>query len=427
MKVAFYLENRAIRNVDCTDVVSGNPGIGGTQYMILLVATMLSSRENGMEIILYTEVDGKLPDGLNYCVTGDFLNTVHSADKDDVTYLVFRHNASLIKDGTLAALRTSTKLIVWDHVFVCYWELDYYAKDPNIFKIINVGREMNDLYRDHPAFKKSCYIYNCVQTSGAEMSVKSHPFNERDKIVTYIGSIVPFKGFHLLAQAWPEVIEKEPTAQLYVIGSGKLYNQGGKMGQYGIAEESYEKLIMQYLTRDGALLDSVHFMGILGKDKNEILLRTKVGVPNPSGITETFCISAVEMQLMGAVVTTIKAPGYLDTVRNGHLFGRAGDLAHNIIELLNSNESDYSRALSYFESNFSPESVIPKWEELFLKGTVKYDNSLSNPSYRLKWLKESLRKMSIRFPFIYRINPTVERLYLFVERLVKGRITYIDS
>lgn len=427
MKVAFFLENSAIENVDCTDVVSGNPGIGGTQYTILLVATMLNCRENGIEIILYTEVDGKFPKNLNYCVTGNFTNTIHIANKDNVMYLVFRHNASLIIDGTLAKLKTNTKLIVWDHVFVCYWELDYYAKDPNIFKIINVGREMNDLYRDHPAFKKSCYIYNCVKTAGAEKMVNTHPFRKRDKIVTYIGSIVPFKGFHILAQAWPEVLEKEPTAQLYVIGSGKLYNQGCKMGRYGIAEESYENLIMQYLSRDGVLLDSVHFMGILGKDKNEILLKTKVGVPNPSGITETFCISAVEMQLMGAVVTTIKAPGYLDTVKNGHLFDSVDDLASNIIELLNSNESNYSQALSYFESNFSPESVIPRWEKLFLSGTVQCEKNLSNPSYRLKWLKECLRRLSTHFPSIYRINPTIERLYLFGERLIKGRTTYIDS
>lgn len=427
MKVAFYLENRALGDVDCSNIILGNPGIGGTQYMILLVATLLNQRDNGIDIILYTETDGRFPQGLNYLVTGNFYDTVTVANKEDITYLVFRHNASLIKDGILKKIKTRVKLIVWDHVFVCYWELDYYAKDTNIFKIVNVGREMNDLYRDHPAFNKSCYIYNCIQTANLEKSLSRYPFHKRDKIVTYIGSIVPYKGFHILAEAWPKVLEKEPTAQLYVIGSGKLYNKEERMGKYGIAEESYERVIMRYLSKDGVIMNNVHFMGILGKEKNDILLKTKVGVPNPSGITETFCISAVEMQLLGALVTTIKAPGYMDTVKNGHLFKRVDNLASSIINLLNTNETQYLQAKQYFDRNFSIDAVIPQWENLFMSGAVNGTHGISNPFYRLKWLKELLRQVSQIFPFVYKINPTVERVYLFFERLINGRNTYIDS
>ncbi len=427
MKVAFYLENRAFRDLDCQNILYCNPGIGGTQYMILVIAYMLSLRKNNIEISLYTETDGLFPADLPYVVTGDFLNTTIKTTQDNIDFLVFRHNTSLITNGVLDQVRTKAKLIVWDHVFVCYWELDYYASNKNIFKIINVGREMNDLYRDHPAFLKSCYIYNCVNTTGAEELVKKHPFNKRGKIVTYIGSIVPFKGLHILAKAWPEVLKKEPTAQLYIIGSGKLYDQDNKMGKFGIAEETYEKQFMQFLSKDGKILDSVHFIGKIGKEKNDILLKTKVGVPNPSGITETFCLSAVEMQLMGAVVTTIKAPGYLDTVKNGYLYKNTKSLANNIVKLLNSHNYKYSETLEYFNLNFSQNVVIEKWEELFLNGTIVYRDKLSNPTYRLKWLKELLRRLSTYLPIIYKINPSVERINLFIERLVKGRKTYIDS
>lgn len=42
--------------------------------------------------------------------------------------------------------------------------LDFYAKQPNVVRIITVGREQLDLYRDHPAYNKSDYIYNAIPT-----------------------------------------------------------------------------------------------------------------------------------------------------------------------------------------------------------------------------------------------------------------------
>lgn len=59
------------------------------------------------------------------------------------------------------------------------------------------------------------------------------------------------------------------------------------------------------LDEKGNILQSVTFWGKLGNEKYEILKRTKVGIANPGGY-ETFCISAVEMQLYGAKVVSCK-------------------------------------------------------------------------------------------------------------------------
>ena len=37
-KVAFYFDNSRISQVDCRDIESGNPGIGGTEYLFLLIS-----------------------------------------------------------------------------------------------------------------------------------------------------------------------------------------------------------------------------------------------------------------------------------------------------------------------------------------------------------------------------------------------------
>lgn len=309
-----------------------------------------------------------------------------------------------------------------------YWEMDYYAQKDCIERIVFVGRETADLYRDHLGFKKCTYIYNSVNFEGLRERVASHPFSERKHIVTYIGNLVPFKGFHLLAEAWPTVLKAVPDAELFVIGSGKLYESNAKLGRFGLAEERYETSFMEPLIDgNGSILPSVHFMGKMGADKFDILLRTKVGVPNPSGITETFCLSAVEMQASGARVATINYPGFMDTVKNGILYSRRNQLAESVISLLLRDDTVYDDAIAFFETNFSYEAVISRWESLLIgKGDNELFTSIPNLSYRLKWVKELRRIVSHILPLCYKL-PITERVLLFVERKVKGRYTYIDS
>lgn len=269
------------------------------------------------------------------------------------------------------------------------------------------------------------YIYNCLNLEGVREIVQEHPFEDRKNVVTYVGSLVPFKGFHLLAKAWPSILKKIPDAELYVIGSGKLYNKNSQLGPFGIADSLYEEQFMHYLCQNGKIIPSVHFMGDMGVEKNEILLQTKVGVPNPSGITETFCISAVEMQAMGAMVTTINYPGFIDSVKNGYLYKKTTDLAKSITRLLRKGKSNYDTAMNFFEDNFSFEEVVSKWEAFLIQNKTK-EYKLQNSSYRMKWLKELKRQIGKKYPLVYKL-PTVERILLFIERMLHGRITYIDS
>lgn len=426
-KVAFFLENKDITSVNCEDILAANPGIGGTQHLIMVVSYLLMIRKNNIDVKVFTESVGRFPSEYINEPVSDFISAVKCAEEQGFEYFVFRHDARLIKDNILDKITTKMKLIVWDHVFVCFWELDYYERNNSIYKVVNVSREMNDLYLDHKVSKKSIYIYNCVNTDGVKEKVEQYPFEKRGPIVTYIGSIVPYKGLHLLAEAWPNVLKAVPNAELYVIGTGNLYNRDSKLGQFGIAEKTYEDLLMSYLSENGKIIPSVHFMGLLGKEKEEILLKTKVGVPNPSGITETFCLSAVEMQMYGARVTAIKSPGYMDTIINGELCGKKEELSSSIISLLNSNETEYGKAMSFFKDNFSYEKVLNKWETLFYYGNIE-SNHIINWGYRYKWLKVVLRYVKNIMPsFIVKRLPPLERIILCIERLVKGRVTYMDS
>lgn len=428
MKVAFFLDNSAIQSVDCSQVVNSNPGIGGTEYLILCTSTLLSSRDNGIDVHLYCTREAIFPPGLEYTVVKDITDAMATSSSSGYNTFITKHIAENVTNDSFSHTPTGLRVIIWCHIFMSYWEMDYYATKDNVERIVFVGRETADLYRDHFGFKKCTYIFNSVNCDGLREKVAQHPFRERDHIVTYIGSLVPYKGFHLLAEAWPTVLKAVPDAELYVIGSGKLYDSNAKLGRFGLAEEEYEdSFITPLINADGNIIPSVHFMGKMGVEKYDILIKTKVGVPNPSGITETFCLSAVEMQASGAKVTTINYPGFIDTVKNGTLYSNRKYLAKHIISLLLSKDSSYENTMAFFEDNFSYSAALSQWESMLT--SEKFNDlceTIPNKCYRLKILKEIRRRASQVFPILYKL-PITERMLLFAERKIKGYYTYLDS
>lgn len=425
-RVAFYLDNSAIRATDCSNALEGNPGIGGTEWLFVAVSSLLANRDNDIETVLYTTASGTFPVGIENVIVNNLTEAIALADSSGFDYLVVKHLADNITNSRFDVKTKHLQIICWCHVFVCHWELDHYANNELISKVVFVGREMYDLYRDHKIYNKATYIYNCVPSGDAREMAQQSPYHKRGNIVVYVGSLVPFKGFHILAQAWPQIIEQIPDAELYIIGSGRLYDKNSHLGEWGIAESSYEDSFMPFLTKSGKIIPSVHFMGLMGEEKKDVLLKSRVGVPNPSGITETFCLSAVEMQMYGCRIATIDYPGYMDTVKNGKLYSRKGNLADTIVGLLQSSENDYESSMDYFEEKFSYDSVIAKWEELIKTGNVYYTDKLANLCYRFKWLKEFLRIVKHYLPILFHL-PMLERILIFIERKRLGRITYIDS
>lgn len=425
IKVAFYHHNASFPNVDCRNLDEGNPGIGGSEYALLTVSQGLFFRQNNLDVTIYAQVVNELLPKMSYTQVDNLLEAIYLAEKEGIQILIFRHGVypDLLK--IINAVQSQLQLIVWCQNFVSIRDLRLYTNSECVKRLICVGREQLDLYRDHKAFLKSDYIYNAVPANLIN-SVKALiiPFNERKPIVTYVGSLVPAKSFDVLAKAWPRVLKEIPDAELHVIGSGKLYNRNARLGKFGIAEESYENSFIKYITKNDSLIPSVKFHGILGADKINILCRTKVGVPNPTGYSETYGFTAVEMQMSGALITTQRCPGYLDTAfTNSILYKNDSKLAESIIKLLKRKDNNYPEMLNFVEQTFSLEHIILEWEELLQiriwSGERLHPTNIKNPFFEMKWLKEILRKTKKRFPLGYKLIPSC----LYVRRiLVKFRL-----
>lgn len=412
-KVAFYLRNAGIASVDCSNLDNGNPGIGGSQYAILLVARELYRRGNVECSLMAPRINCVLPQ-MPTIEAPTEIDAIQKSETAGFDYLVMSLKSATAALDFIKHYKGRVKLIVWCHNFVGHNLLNSFSKMHCIARLICVGREQMDLYLDNKAYLKSDYIYNAIPDSLIDRieSMQLMPLNQRANEVTYIGSIIPEKSFHVLAKAWPKVIKAIPDAVLNVIGSGKVYNRDAQMGKFGIAAAKYEDTFIKYITDEDKLLPSIKFHGILGEEKNDILLRTKVGIPNPTGESETFGFTAVEMQMFGAVVTTCKCAGYLDTVEqtNSVLLDSPDQLAESIINLLNSNISNNEIALPFIRQNFALSRVIEQWEKLIMESIPKNrglnDFTFVNPDFEHKSIKLKLKKIKEKIPFGYTIVPT---------------------
>ena len=90
MKVAFYLPNALFPETDCTRVAESNPGIGGTQYLIILIATELAKRNNGIDVILYAQCKGILPQDAEIRLASTEEEAILDADKMGIDIFVDR-------------------------------------------------------------------------------------------------------------------------------------------------------------------------------------------------------------------------------------------------------------------------------------------------------------------------------------------------
>lgn len=405
MKICIYIDNEGIKDVDCRKLTLGNPGIGGTEYCILLLAQIYKKYYPDNELCLIVSKNGLLPNVDSIVVQNDLMNVPKTAKnlKADILVVSSLYRGVPLPERFFENI-TKEKIctVTWGHNFYLSDYCKLLANCEYVKANVFVGRQQYDRYIDHKIIKKSTYIYN-MYPIGKKLQIN----NRMKPVVTYIGSLVPAKGFQVLASVWKDILQKVPEAELNVIGSGKLYSRNARVGTYGIADQDFEKQIMPGLTdENGDILPSVHFLGVLGTEKYDVINASSVGVVNPTGRTETFGISALDFESIGVPVVTIAKGGFLDTVKDretGILVRKPRQIVEAITELLKDHETNqkYGVAGITLTEQFRPEKIIVQWDELFRK--VYNDEKLeyivpdSFINTNLKWLRKF--NHSIHAPF----------------------------
>jgi glycosyltransferase involved in cell wall biosynthesis len=334
MKIAFYVPNTALAKVDFTSPAYGNPGSGAAEY--LHVALPFYIADEGFETFIYAQETALMPKNITAVQCDSIRDAAIAAKDNGVDIFVFRPRIhqedeilQLLDELKLPSIGRAALTPSPQHV-------RQMAKCEYFKALVAVGSEQYDFLCDSPVAGKLTHIDNGVSVEACQ--VYSH-INKNQNLVTYMGAIVPQKGFHVLARIWPRVLLEHPNAELRVIGSSKIYNENYTVGPLGVADEEYErKYIIPHLCDPNLnILPSVKFLGSLGNEKYLHLTESMVGIANPTGQTETCCVSAVEMSACGTAVVTGAYYALLGTVINNvtGLLGR-GDkkLKDNICKLL---------------------------------------------------------------------------------------------
>lgn len=376
-RIAFYLDTRNVRTVDVRDVDAGNPGMGGTEYMFFLIASKLADRR---PVTLYVTTPGSFPPDLPCVEVSGLTEAIDSMKARGEEVLVLRESEVLPHLSTLKT--TDRKVVAWAHNFSGHRTLRACVECPSIVRYLCVSREQYEDLRDEDIFWKADYVFNAVVTqSWPERTALGTEDN-----VFYMGSLIQAKGFHVLAEQWSRIVAVIPSARLHVIGTGQLYDRNAPMGSLGLASPEYERRFAPFLNCKGRLREDVTFHGNLGADKLKVMARAKVAVANPTGIGETFCITAVEFGLLGIPVVTKKVGGPVNVIEDGVtgiLYECESQLADSVIRLLR--DDGLCRRLGHAASQrvremFDIGPVIERWEEVLSQIT---DCLPVNPDFRI--------------------------------------------
>ncbi len=372
IKIGLYLENREIPNVDFGRPELGNPGCGGTEFLFASLPHYINIYGSGnFQPVLFANETDLLPAGVDAFKVKDVTDAARQAKSTGCSVFVYRPRRHLERD--LLCLIDEQKLnsVAWVHVTPTAEHIRAMASTSHLKAFVCVEHEQHDQLYDSAVWSKLTYIVNGFDLGGFQLIT---PPIRKDNLVVYLGALMPQKGFHLLAKAWPKILARQPYAELAVIGSGALYEERAKLGPWGIAEKSYEEnLIIPFLSdENGAPHKSVRFFGKLGIEKKQLLYLATVGVPNPSGQGENCPGSALEFQACGTAVVSAARYGMLDTILDGKtgLLGKTeDDLVDNICRLLENKDlaSNFgSNGISFIDERYNYKGVVASWEKLWV-------------------------------------------------------------
>lgn len=354
--------------------------MGGRQYMNLSIAYYLPFYASWINTVLYTQEPTLLPDTLATRTCGDLLEAFRIAQNDGVTYFIcdVTLDEQRMNDIITNAQANELKIVVRLGLIPSARILTLLSTSAVVRAVICVEHQVFEMVRDHPVAKKCAIITNGFATCAYKELPP--PMCNRNNAVVYLGSLVPQKGFGRLASVWPDIRSRVPGAHLHVIGSGQLYSRDRDLGKFGIASESFEaKWIRPFLCKeDGDIDESVTFHGALGEEKADILRTARVGIANPVGHTETFCISAVEIQASGTPVIAGARDGLFDTVRHretGYLVKSGHELRDRVVELLKNPEKGTAMGTAgrqYVFGKYNFHRICQDWENLFIRLDAGY-------------------------------------------------------
>lgn len=230
--VAFYINSKVCDGVDLSTIFEGNPGIGGTEYTTIVLATLLAKDYN---TIIYSDSEIKsLDKSIDNIVALNVVDAIKHFDCHSGGIFIYlpRDLSEMIFEET-----RNTKFVIWRHLDNL--EMTYNKRIGASDKVAaNVFLTKHQSYRYAPfrtLLKKSVLIGHFAIPQELEKREGIGTNN-----VTFIGATKPAQSLDKLISIWKKVVFKIPNAHLYVCGSSSLYNKRDYKNIFGVT--NYEKI-----------------------------------------------------------------------------------------------------------------------------------------------------------------------------------------
>lgn len=367
--IAFYLgQNRQFPTDKVKNIMNGNPGIGGTQYMYFLIAYQIALRIGKDSVWLILDEGSSCETEYFQVLILNKNQNLPEACKQRGIFKVVINGNIVEKIKKEKGFDNALEYYIWGHNTITPRVVKLVKSLQCVKKYICVGKRQYENMVCYGCGCKAVYADNVITSRFYEMALQKSSDHGKPEAV-YVGSIFPQKGLHDLLEIWRVVLEVNPDAVLYVIGSSEVWGISEGRTKLGVADKMYEKVLSAKLKKLSKP-ESVIFMKSMGWDLiPDVIKHCRVGIVNPSGFLrdETFCISAAELSAHAIpVVSRDRGDGLEYTVINGktgYLKKRNFDIANAIGDLIASTgrSAALGEAARAYAGGFLPDPVVDKW------------------------------------------------------------------
>ena len=263
-----------------------NPGIGGTQLMAVSLAYTLAMRDpkRHVRLIAVSEHDIQVefsPENLAVSRTA-----APSATDTEGGAVIVTHEAFSRNPDVYAAV---PNLVIWSHNL---WDsLDDHVRLRSDAKYVVVS-EIQAL------IASAARLPNCLHVIQNPINLDSIPISPRaprnPREFVYLGNLTPAKGALTVARLWSRAAPKIAGATLHLVGGSDLYGANRQN-----SDTAYERQVRRAL--EGASdFTTIEFHGTVpAQELQQLLSRCTYGFMNPTGRTECFPTSLVELMAAG--------------------------------------------------------------------------------------------------------------------------------
>lgn len=308
-KVVFSVSGKAVRN-KIFKANSLNPGVGGTEFVTIILAFALAKERKDYEVYLWSEVTLKLlnpPKNLKQISIKEapfpeskLFNSVNT---------IFICSNGVLQNQKFSNKSIKCKIVNWlHHPFII--PFDY--KSLKFSAHISVG--VYQYFSNNFWYKPHWHIYNLFNIKLFNLpKYKFFKLNKSLRLV-FLGALIPAKGFHHVAQAWLKIKKKFPNVHLDVIGSTQTYNGKKPESKKIPTTTAYANKILKFIPAEDFFNKRVVFHGNLGEEKFKIIKNAHFAILNPTGKSEAFPASPIECLMCGTPVIASSDYGMSDVM-----------------------------------------------------------------------------------------------------------------